>query len=169
VVRRRATPKTVRQFATMMGEGESIQRYPALIDLLVAVGNDRAASGAGRDEARQLIVGTALLRRQAFRHIVAESALRAVRVPTTVVWGTHDPVGTVKAAVAVTEMIPDARLEVFDAGHVPWLAHPNDMAALVARIAAGPASRAKSGEPDHDARTIEHPTDPNDTTTGGIQ
>lgn len=134
VVGRRATRSAVRRFAAMMGEGDVIDRYPALIDLLVAVGNDRVSVDAGRDEARQLIVPSALLRRHAFRSIVDESDLRSLRVPTTLVWGNHDPVGTPAVAEALASMIPSAELRLLEAGHVPWFAEPEAMADLVAQI-----------------------------------
>ena len=44
--------------------------------------------------------------------------LRRVTVPTLMIWGDHDPVVSVADAKATAELIPDARLEVLQAGHV---------------------------------------------------
>lgn len=112
-----------------------IQRHPEMVDLLVAVGNDRTAVDAGRREARQLVAPTALLRRGGFRRYVNESDLRTLAVPTTVMWGNRDPVGTVDAAASVVDMIPNAELCAFDAGHVRWFDDACAVAALIGRIA----------------------------------
>ncbi len=159
VVRRRATRSAVRRFATMMGEGDAIERYPALIDLLVAVGNDRRSVDAGRDEAQQLIVRSALLRRHAFRSVVDESDLRALRVPTTLVWGTRDPVGTAEVADALASTIPCAELRLLEAGHVPWFAEPEAMGALVARIAST-AVRSRPTTVESPVRHADREADP---------
>jgi pimeloyl-ACP methyl ester carboxylesterase len=52
------------------------------------------------------------------------------------IWGARDPVVQVADARAVAELIPDARLEVLRAGHVPQLGNPQRVAQLVARFAA---------------------------------
>ncbi len=44
--------------------------------------------------------------------------------PTLVLWGDQDPVGSIPVAQAVTDLIPQARLEVLPAGHGPWLGQP---------------------------------------------
>lgn len=52
-------------------------------------------------------------------------------MPTLVVWGEREPLGTVSVAKALTELIPDARLEVLPTGHAPWLGQPVRTAATV--------------------------------------
>lgn len=141
VVRQRATRSGAQRFAGMMGEGDTIDRYPELVDFLVAVGNDRPSVAAGRAEARQLIAPWGLLRRTAFRPVIGAAELATVRVPTTVIWGTRDPVGDAATAEAITSMIPGATLETFDAGHVPWFGHPDAMADLVTDLAPGTGKR----------------------------
>jgi pimeloyl-ACP methyl ester carboxylesterase len=47
------------------------------------------------------------------------------------VWGDHDPVGTVDVAEAIAGLIPNAQLEVLTAGHVPWLGNLDRTARLV--------------------------------------
>lgn len=60
--------------------------------------------------------------------------LRSLTAPTLVIWGDHDPVGSVQAARRVTSLIPDARLEMLTAGHVPWLGHAPRVAGLLSRF-----------------------------------
>jgi pimeloyl-ACP methyl ester carboxylesterase len=62
---------------------------------------------------------------------VQPDELRNVATPTLVVWGDHDPVGSVDVAEAIQDLIPDARLEVLPAGHGPWLGDPARAAELV--------------------------------------
>jgi pimeloyl-ACP methyl ester carboxylesterase len=47
------------------------------------------------------------------------------------IWGDHDPVVSVTDARAAADLIPDARLEVLPAGHVPQLGNPERVAALM--------------------------------------
>ena len=51
------------------------------------------------------------------------------------IWGDHDPVVSVADAQAAAELIPDARLEVVPAGHVPHLGHPDRVAELLEEFA----------------------------------
>jgi pimeloyl-ACP methyl ester carboxylesterase len=52
-------------------------------------------------------------------------------VPTLVIWGEREPLGGVSVARALTELIPQARLEVLAGGHGPWLGQPAQTAATV--------------------------------------
>ncbi len=65
---------------------------------------------------------------------VSPEELRRLTVPTLLIWGDHDPVGAVEAAQATAGLIPDPRLEVLPAGHVPYLGHPDRVADLVAEL-----------------------------------
>ena len=47
------------------------------------------------------------------------------------IWGDHDPVVSVADARAAADLIPDARLEVLPAGHVPQLGEPARVAELL--------------------------------------
>ncbi len=44
-------------------------------------------------------------------------------------WGRHDPVIPLKLGRRVAELIPEARLVVFDSGHVPHTTDPAGVAA----------------------------------------
>jgi pimeloyl-ACP methyl ester carboxylesterase len=62
---------------------------------------------------------------------VRPDELRQLHVPTLVIWGERDPVGSIPVARAVTELIPRARLAVLPTGHGPWLGQPTRTAAAV--------------------------------------
>jgi pimeloyl-ACP methyl ester carboxylesterase len=123
--------KMVVRLLSSMGEGETIVRYPDLIESLVAAGRDPATVAVNRAELRATI--SLLGFRRSVR--VQPDELRRLKVPTLLIWGDRDPVATVAAAGATAALIPDASLEVLPAGHVPYLGHPERAAALVAEFA----------------------------------
>jgi hypothetical protein len=52
-----------------------------------------------------------------------------------VVWGGHEPTGTIDDARRLVGRFPRARLEVIaDGGHLPWLDDPETAARLIARF-----------------------------------
>jgi pimeloyl-ACP methyl ester carboxylesterase len=128
------TPGSVRRFARFMGEGATLVNHPDLIDLMVAAGRDPVAGPVDTSEARVIASPLALLSRSGFRRRtrVGPPELRRLATPTLVVWGDRDPVGTVAAARAVTQLIPNARLATVAAGHAPWLGCPEQTAAIIA-------------------------------------
>jgi pimeloyl-ACP methyl ester carboxylesterase len=63
---------------------------------------------------------------------IAPDELRRLTVPTLLIWGDRDPVGAAGVAQAAARLIPDAQPELRPAGHVPYLAHPERAAELVA-------------------------------------
>lgn len=119
--------KAVLRLMTAMGEGRTLPRHPELLDSLVAAGRDPGVASANLAELR------AVLGWGGFRHRTSIPAddLRRLSVPTLAVWGDHDPVGSPAVAEHVTDVIPDARLELLPAGHVPFLGHPDRVAGLV--------------------------------------
>jgi pimeloyl-ACP methyl ester carboxylesterase len=126
--------KSVLRFAHHVArEKEALARYPDLIDLLVAAGRDPVTDRAATAEFRALLSPFALLSSSGWRRRgrVRPDELRRLAVPTLLVWGEHDPIGTVPVAGAVTELLPDARLEVLPTGHGPWLGQPTRTAAAV--------------------------------------
>ena len=70
--------------------------------------------------------------------------LRRLGVPTLMIWGDRDPVVPLAQARAVAAEIPDARLEVLPAGHVPQLGHPDRVAALLEEFADADQDRQKT-------------------------
>ena len=127
------SPKSVLRLASSVGEKGTLARYPELVDLLVAAGRDPITDRAAQAEFRALISPFALLSPSGFRRRsrVRPDELRRLTVPTLVLWGERDPVGSIPVARAVTELIPDARLEVLPTGHGPWLGQPTRTAATV--------------------------------------
>jgi pimeloyl-ACP methyl ester carboxylesterase len=127
LARVRPSPGMVVRFMAAMGERDTIVRHPDLIESLVAAGRDPVASAAGLAEFRA--VGSPFGFRPALR--VQPHELRSLTAPTLVIWGDHDPTGTVEAAQRTTSLIQHAQLEVLPAGHVPWLGHAERVAELL--------------------------------------
>lgn len=130
IARQRETTRSFHRFATMMGEGETIGDHRGLVELMVAVGNDPVARRALQQEVRPLLSPWALVSRTGFRREarVGEAELRALTVPTLLIWGDHDPVGNGDVARRVQKLIPEADLMVADGGHAPWLGQPDRVA-----------------------------------------
>jgi pimeloyl-ACP methyl ester carboxylesterase len=128
------SPKSVLRLASFMGEKATLAGRPDLVDLLVATGRDPIAAASARAEYRALVSPFALLSFSGFRRHsrVRPDELRQLAMPTLVVWGEQDPLGSVSVAQAVTELIPHARLKVLPTGHAPWLGQPAQTAATVA-------------------------------------
>lgn len=114
-----------------MGEADTITRHPDLLDSLVAGASDPVAVAANRAELQALISPFGY--RPATR--IRPEELRRLSVPTLMIWGDRDPVVSIEAARTVAELIPDARLEVLRAGHVPQLGHPEQVANLLTAFA----------------------------------
>lgn len=127
------TPRSLVRLLSSVGEGETVVRHPELIDALVAGGNDPVAAAADLAELRAVIQPFGFRRSMRFR----PAELRALRVPTLLIWGDDDPVGSADVARAVARLVPDAHLELLPAGHVPQLGHPERVAALVSDVVRG--------------------------------
>ena len=114
-----------------MGEDDTITRHPDLLDSLVAGARDPVAVAANHAELQALI--SAVGYRPATR--ITPQELGRLSVPTLMIWGDHDPVVPIEAARAAAQLIPNARLEVLPAGHVPQLGHPKQVANLLTAFA----------------------------------
>jgi len=123
--------RMVLRLMSSVGEGETIRRYPDLLDSIVDAARDPVAVAANSAELRALF--SPLGPRPAAR--IRADDLRRLAVPTLMVCGTHDPVLPVAQAKAVAALIPHARLELLPAGHVPQLGNPQRVAALLERFA----------------------------------
>jgi pimeloyl-ACP methyl ester carboxylesterase len=126
-------PTSVVRFAKFMGEGATIGAHSDLVNLMVVTGRDPAIAEVDKAEVRALISPLALVSPYGFRRRmrVPAAELRQLAMPTLLMWGEHDPVGSVAAARAAAGQIPDARFEVLPGGHAPWLGHPERTAAFV--------------------------------------
>jgi pimeloyl-ACP methyl ester carboxylesterase len=116
-----------------VGEADTITRHPDLLDSLVAGARDPVAVAANRAEFHALISPFGY--RPSTR--IGPEDLRRLSVPTLMIWGDHDPAVPIEAARAAAQLIPDARLEVLPAGHVPQLGHPEQVAELLTAFARG--------------------------------
>jgi 2-hydroxy-6-oxonona-2,4-dienedioate hydrolase len=127
------TPKSVARFASAMGERATVTTYPDLIDLWVASLRDPIADRVGRAEERFFISPFALLSPSGLRRHarVGAEELGQVAMPALVIWGEREPLGGVSVAQAVTELMPDARLQMLGGGHAPWLGQPAEAAAAI--------------------------------------
>lgn len=114
-----------------VGEADTITRHPDLLDSLVAGARDPVAVAADRAEFQALF--SPLGYRPATR--IRPEDLRRLSVPTLMIWGDRDPVVPIEAGRAAAQLIPDARLEVLPAGHVPQLGHPDRVAKLLEEFA----------------------------------
>ena len=121
-----------------MGEADTIVRYPDLIEALVAAGRDPVATAVNRAEIRAVLTPFGFRRSM----LLSPDELRQVLVPTLLIWGDADPVGDVAAARTAAALIPDARLELLPAGHVPYLGHPERAGELVTEFATSSPLRA---------------------------
>jgi pimeloyl-ACP methyl ester carboxylesterase len=128
------SPKSVLQFAHHAArERETLGRYPDLVDLMVATHRDPIADRVTTEELRVFVSPFALLSTSGFRRRsrVQPDELRHLAVPTLVIWGENERLGSVAVARAATELIPHARLEVLPTGHAPWLGQPTKTAGAV--------------------------------------
>lgn len=123
--------ETVVQSMAGMGEGETIVQHPDLLDAMVAAARDVTSSQASLDELQALIAPDGW--QAATQTDLGE--LEALTQPTLVIWGRSDPLGGPEAARRVADAIPDSRLELLDAGHGPWLGHPDTVANLIEEFA----------------------------------
>jgi pimeloyl-ACP methyl ester carboxylesterase len=120
--------KSVVQLMGFFGEGETIVDHPDQIEALVAAGRDPVVTRANRAEVAAVASPGAGIRRE-FR--LTPEELARLAMPTLLIWGDADPIGTPEVARRAADAIPDARLEVLPAGHSPWLAQPDHTAELV--------------------------------------
>jgi pimeloyl-ACP methyl ester carboxylesterase len=128
------SPKSVLQFAHHAArERETLGRYPDLVDLMVAIRRDPIAERVTTAELRVFVSPFALLSTSGFRRRsrVQPDELRHLGVPTLVIWGENERLGSVAVARAATDLVSHARLEVLPTGHAPWLGHPTQTAAAV--------------------------------------
>jgi pimeloyl-ACP methyl ester carboxylesterase len=124
------TPRMVVRLLSSMGEGDTIVRYPDLIDAVAAAGRDPLAAATNLAELRACITPFGFRRSARLR----PAELRRLTVPTLLIWGDHDPVGHVEAARTIAELLPEARLEILPGGHVPYFGDPQRAAALLSEF-----------------------------------
>jgi pimeloyl-ACP methyl ester carboxylesterase len=117
-----------------MGEKDTIVRYPELIESLAAAARNPIASAANLAELRAIISPIGF--RPSAR--ITPDELRRLTVPTLLIWGDHDPVGTAEVARETARLMPRAQLELLRAGHVPYLGHPQRVSELLSTFISSP-------------------------------
>jgi pimeloyl-ACP methyl ester carboxylesterase len=127
------SPRSVLQFASFMGEKATISDHPHLIDLIVAASRDPIAASVDKAEVRVLVSPLALLSPTGFRRrsAVRPDELRRLSVPTLLIWGEREPLGSVSVGREITELVPNGQLQVLSTGHAPWLGQPGQTASAV--------------------------------------
>lgn len=116
----------VEQFE-IFGEDETIQDYPSLVRVFVTqVQNPRS-------DAVDISEINSLLRLRGWRSStrLREDELADLQPPTLAVWGDDDPLARPDAVRTIVERIPESRFERVDAGHLPWLGHPETCAEFI--------------------------------------
>jgi pimeloyl-ACP methyl ester carboxylesterase len=126
--------KMLLRLMASMGEQDTIVRYPELIESIVAAARDPIASAANLAELRAIISPIGF--RPSAR--MDPDELRRLDVPTLLIWGDHDPVGTAEVARETATLMPRAQLELLTAGHVPYLGHPQRVAELLTTFIRSP-------------------------------
>lgn len=119
--------KRVVDFMGMVGEKETIVKYPKIVKALAAENNDPIASRASRTEMSALVN---LLGWRTNMRIRTED-LKKLIMPTLLIWGEWEPMGGADVAQGVSDAIPNSVLEMLPAGHVPWFGHPDKVAQLI--------------------------------------
>ena len=126
--------KMLLRLMASMGEKDTIVRYPELIESIVAAARDPIASPANHAALRAVISPIGF--RPSAR--MDPDELRRLNVPTLLIWGDHDPVGTAEVARETAALMPRAQLELLTAGHVPYLGHPQRVAELLTMFIRSP-------------------------------
>jgi pimeloyl-ACP methyl ester carboxylesterase len=125
------SPKLVVKNMKAFGEGETITRYPELIDAQVVAGGDKAYADTSTAELKTIIS----VRGFRSEFLLGDDDLANIKAPTQIIWGTNDPLGGTDVARRVAGAITDSRLEILDAGHGPWFGHPEEVAKIISEFA----------------------------------
>lgn len=134
-------PPQVRAFCALMAQPWFLRRiYPRFAARYL-----RARTDADR---RALATGVATTRRDPGLRTVAElwrsfaspehdlrDRASEITAPTLLIWGRRDPVIPPRIGRGVAALIPGARLEVLDTGHVPHTSDPEGVATLLVPFA----------------------------------
>lgn len=125
------SPKLVVRNMKAFGEGETITRYPELIDAQAVAGGDKTYADTSTAELKTIISIWGF--RSEF--LLGDADLANIKAPTQIIWGTNDPLGGIDVAKSVAGAISDSRLEILDAGHGPWFGHPDKVAKIISEFA----------------------------------
>ena len=94
-----ASRESVLRFAEVMGERAALETLPDLVDMFLVLRRDPLAAAAFRNELRVLVSPLGLVTRSGWsRRGVRADELQRVAVPTLVIWGDREPLGSVEVA-----------------------------------------------------------------------
>lgn len=111
------SPKQARRTFTRMGHGPSLERIPGELFAAFAA----AERLATYPSYWSLLRSTLRLRGTRPGLSLSAADLSRVSQPVQLIWGTRDPFAGAEVARRAATAIPDAQLDVIDAGHLPWL------------------------------------------------
>jgi pimeloyl-ACP methyl ester carboxylesterase len=124
----RPSPRQVEGFGRQIA-GEDLSQLTELRDLLVAA---QRLPGA-RDSMLRLLHAVVRLRGARPELALMADELAQVRQPVLLIWGSLDLFGGPRVGEEAARTLPHAELHVVpEAGHVPWVGHPQEVAAAVA-------------------------------------
>lgn len=120
----------LRQFARFLGEKETLESLPDMIEMMLALDDDPVTKRAVRSEVRSIISAGALVQPRGWRPApaVTEHELSRVEAPTLLIWGEREALGGADVAGRIAQCLPDSQLQILDAGHVPWWGHADAVA-----------------------------------------
>ena len=128
-----ASRESVLRFAEVMGERAALEALPDLVDMFLVARRDPLAAAAFRNELRVLVSPLGLVTRSGWsRRGVRADELQRVAVPTLVIWGDREPLGSVEVARGAARLVPQCEVQVLPGGHGPWLGQPDLTASAVA-------------------------------------
>jgi pimeloyl-ACP methyl ester carboxylesterase len=117
----------VLDIAETFGERDAIRNHPAFIRAIAAHEAEPKSAEAGFSEFNALVSVRGW--RPSVR--LSPDELRSIQPPTTIVWGENDTLGGPDDVRDGVALISDVRFETVDAGHIPFLDHPNRCTALL--------------------------------------
>lgn len=102
-----------------------LRRRTPTVEAMLARSRAHARNGAG------IAIDAAIWRSFTAPEHDLRAQVAAIRVPTLIVWGRHDPVLPLRDAEAARRALPHARSVVLDTGHVPFAEDPEGFLAAV--------------------------------------
>ena len=127
-------PKTVRAtrkgMAAVLGE-RALDRTPDAYFELVRLGMARPGWGDAMRSHLALAMRAGRVRPE---NVFNDAELRSIAMPVQLIWGDRDVYGAPSIGRAAVQQLPDARLEVLEGGHAPFLDDPERCAQLIRRL-----------------------------------
>jgi pimeloyl-[acyl-carrier protein] methyl ester esterase len=71
-------------------------------------------------------------------NVLGDDELRSIETPVQLIWGDGDVYGGPEIGERAAALLPDARLEVIEGGHAPFLDEPERCAELIRQATIGP-------------------------------